>query len=162
MEALNTVEELLMESGDPHNPPPAEIVALLEGVKKIAVVGMSRDPKKPARRIPSYLASKGYEIIPVNPFADRILGKVAVDCVDVLTEPVDMVLIFRPSADAAVVMEKAMELEEKPAIWLQEGIMAPEQAAKARAAGFTVVQDLCTYKVHMAYAGDREAPAASV
>lgn len=162
MESLNKVAELLEESGDPNNPTAAEVVALLERVKKIAVVGMSRDPEKAARRIPGYLASKGYEIIPVNPFADRILGKPAVDCVDVLTEPVDMVLIFRPSADAAVIMEKAMELDEKPAIWLQEGIMAPEQAARAREEGFTVVQDLCTYKVHSAYTAEKEIPAASV
>jgi predicted CoA-binding protein len=159
MEPTKPVPELLQDSRDPDNPTADEIVTLLEAVKRIAVVGMSRSPEKAARRVPGYLASKGYEIIPVNPTADRILGKLAVDCLDDITEPVDMVLVFRPSKDAARVMERAMKRPERPAIWLQEGILAPETAKEARAGGITVVQDLCAYKVHAAYSGGMKATA---
>ena len=154
MEPTKPVPELLQDSTDPDNPTAEALVSLLEGVKRIAVVGMSRSPQKAARRVTSYLASKGYEIIPVNPTADRILGRPALDCLDDIHEPVDMVLVFRPSKDAARVMEKAMGRPERPAIWLQEGILAPEVAARARSEGITVVQDLCAYKVHAAYTGE--------
>ena len=61
-----------------------------------------------------------------------------------------MVLVFRPSEEAAKVAESAMRREERPIIWLQQGIQADEVAAIARGLGFTVVQDLCTFEVHRA------------
>ena len=115
--------------------------ALMERVRTIAVVGISRNPEKPARRVPSYLAAKGYEIIPVNPFVDEIFGKQAKDSLEEVEEPVDMVLIFRPSEEAAKIAEAAMKRDERPAIWLQKEIRADEMAAIARGLGFTVVQD---------------------
>ena len=61
-----------------------------------------------------------------------------------------MVLVFRPSEEAAEIAREAMAREEGPAIWLQEGIRADEVAAEAREKGLTVIQDLCIYKVHKA------------
>jgi len=87
-------------------------------------------------------------LIPVNPNVDKVLGREARASLAAVPEPVDMVLVFRPSEEAARVAEVAMAREEKPVIWLQEGIRADEVAARARAQGITVVQDLCTYKVH--------------
>jgi hypothetical protein len=142
------LRRLLDDSSDPDNPSPEEIEALLRDVQHIAVIGLSRDPEKPARRVPSYLAAKGFDVIPVNPNADRLLGRVSWPRVSDVPEPVDMVLIFRPSQDAARFVEEAMQRPEEPAIWLQSGIVADEAVRKARLAGRTVVQDLCVFRVH--------------
>jgi uncharacterized protein len=150
MDKLSPVEALLRESSDPENPPAAEIIRLFERMRRIAVVGMSRDPLKPARRVPSYLAAKGYDVIPVNPNAERVLGRPAHRTLSDVHEAVDMVLVFRPSEMAGAFIEEAARRKEGPAIWLQEGIRADAQAARARARGILVVQDLCSYKVHRA------------
>lgn len=147
---LSALQLLLDESEDRKNPGAEEMKQLMESVRTIAVVGISRNPEKPARRVPAYLAAKGYEIIPVNPFVDEILGKRAKDSLGDVAEPVDMVLVFRPSDEAAKIVEEAMRREERPVIWLQKGIRSDEVAAIARGLGFTVVQDMCTYEVHKA------------
>lgn len=150
MDRLESLRRLLRESSDPDNPPPEKIRDLFERLHRIAVVGLSRDPMKAARRVPSYLAAKGYEVIPVNPNADRILGRQAVGTLAEITDYLDMVVVFRPSAEAAAVVREAAARPARPAIWLQEGIRADEEAAQARAEGRLVIQDLCTYKVHRA------------
>jgi len=150
MNGLPELQSLLDESGDRDNPGPEEIKDLMESVRTIAVVGISRNPEKPARRVPAYLSSKGYDIIPVNPFVSEILGKTAKDSLKDVSEPVDMVLIFRPSEEAAKIAEAAMRRDERPAIWLQKEIRSDQMAAIARGLGFTVVQDLCTFEVHKA------------
>lgn len=148
MERLVALRHLLRESSDHANPSAERVRRLFESVHRIAVVGLSRDPGKAARRVPSYLAAKGYEIIPVNPFADRILGRKAFASLDAVDEPLDLVLVFRPSDQAGAVVEAASARPERPAIWLQEGIRADEETAAARARGLIVVQDVCAYKVH--------------
>lgn len=140
-------------SSDPDNPGMEEISRIIEETRTIAVVGLSRDPVKAARRVPSYMAAKGYDVIPVNPFAERILGKPARASLDDIVEPVDLVLVFRPPEEAAAVIRQAAKRPERPVIWLQEGIRDDEAAQEARARGLTVVQDLCIFKVHRALAG---------
>jgi predicted CoA-binding protein len=150
MNPLEKIQEILEVSQDPQNPTAQTVMDTLESVKRIAVVGISRNPEKAARRVPSYLATQGYEIIPVNPFVDRILGKEALDSLDQIQDPVDMVLVFRPSQEAAAIVSEAMGRKEKPAIWLQEGIRADEAVSRAREEGVRVIQDLCAYKIHRA------------
>lgn len=140
----------LSDSADPLNPPAPVLRELLASARNIGVVGMSRDPAKAARRVPSYLATKGYEIYPVNPFADRMLGRPVRRTLGQITDPLDIVLVFRPSEEAGDVVDQAATRPEQPAIWLQEGILAPEAAARARAEGIVVIQDLCIFKVHRA------------
>lgn len=118
----------------------------------MAVVGISRFPEKPARRVPAYLAAKGYEIVPVNPSADRILGRQAYARLDDVADPVDIVLIFRPSEQAGAFVRAAAARPERPAIWLSEGIRADAEIAAAREEGIMAVQDLCAYKAHRALA----------
>jgi len=154
MGGFKELQGLLDESGDRDNPGPEELRELMESVRSIAVVGISRNPEKPARRVPAYLASNGYDIIPVNPFVDEILGKKAKDSLMDVQEPLDMVLIFRPSEDAVKIVEAAMRRDERPAIWLQKEIRADQVAAIARGLGYTVVQDLCAYEVHKALIPD--------
>ena len=150
MPDLTVLRRLLAESSDDLNPSPERIEALFQRLHRIAVVGLSRDPAKAARRVPSYLAAKGYEIIPVNPRADRIMGKQAVSRLADVEDHLDLVVVFRPSAEAGAIITEAAARPGRPAIWLQEGIRSDEEAAAARAQGRLVVQDLCTYKVHRA------------
>jgi predicted CoA-binding protein len=150
MDVLEKLQSILDESHDPANPDAKALKELMESVRTIAVVGVSSNPEKPARRVPAYLAAKGYEVIPVNPFLDEAFGKKARDTLGEVEEPVDMVLVFRPSAEAAEIAAEALARDEEPAIWLQEGIRADEVAAEARSRGIAVVQDLCAYKVHKA------------
>lgn len=150
MDRLGRLRHLLEESSDRDNPSAEQLRDLFDRVKRLAVVGLSRDPAKAARRVPSYLAAKGYEVIPVNPHAERILGRTAYGSLDDVSEAVDMVVVFRPSGEAGGVLRQAAGRAERPAIWLQEGIRADGPADEARTAGLLVVQDLCTYKVHRA------------
>lgn len=150
-ERLSRVLEASSARGD--NPGPEAMRALIRGVDTIAVVGMSRDPMKAARRVPSYLAAMGAEVIPVNPLAGRMLGRLARKSLEDVTERVDMVLIFRPSTEVAPFVRAAAARPEKPVIWLPEGVRDDVAAAEARAAGCSVVQDLCIYRVHRAMGG---------
>lgn len=142
----------LRSSSDPANPSPEELRALFERVERIAVIGLSRDPRKAARRVPSYLAAKGYDVVPVNPYAERILGNEAFATLEEVPDRVDLVVIFRPSDQAGPFVREAMARPEEPAIWLQTGIRADEEVAEARAAGRIVVQDMCAFRVHRALA----------
>ena len=153
MKRAHLLRNLLADSSDPENPSPAELEQLFEEAETIAVVGLSRDPLKTARRVPSYLAAKGYDVVPVNPNARRLLGRPAVESLEELVEPVDVVVVFRPSSEAAGHVRAAAARPERPAIWLQEGILAPAEVEAARQAGLVVVQDLCAYRVHSALTG---------
>jgi len=144
------LDAALATSSDPETPGADEMHDIVRRTLRIAVVGISRDPTKAARRVPSYLATRGAEILPVNPNADRILGREASASLDDVGGEVDMVLVFRPSEEAAGVIRQAMRRPERPVIWLQEGIRHDAAAQEARDAGLTVVQDLCLYKVHRA------------
>ena len=154
MEDSERLGRLPRSSGDwANNPGPDEMRDLIRETDSIAVVGMSRDPVKPARRVPSYLAAMGARVIPINPLAGRMLGKPALKSLDELNEPVDMVLIFRPSDQVAPFVRAAAARPERPAIWLPEGVRDDVAAAAARATGIVVVQDLCIYRVHRAMGG---------
>jgi len=154
MSDLDRLRTVIARSGDPDNPPLNVLAEVIESTGLVAVVGLSRDPSKPSRRVPSYMATKGYELIPVNPVADRILGREARANLSDVHEAVDMVMIFRPSQEAGAFLAEAAQRPERPVIWLQEGIRHDEAAAAARADGLTVVQDLCFYQAHRALAED--------
>ena len=150
MDKIEQIKRLLSASSDPDNPPADTVAQLLTDVQHIAVVGLSRDLEKPARRIPSYLAAKGYDVIPVNPSAERLLGRRSHSKLRDVPSPVDLVLIFRPGPEADGVVAAAAERADQPSIWLQTGIRSPEAVARARALGRTVIQDLCVFRVHRA------------
>lgn len=142
------LERLLDESSDPENPPAQRLVELLTDTQTIAVVGLSRNLEKPARRVPSYLAAKGYDVIPVNPSAERLLGRRSYPTLSEVEETVDLVLVFRPSDEAGPFVEEAVRRDEEPAIWLQTGVRSEQEVLDARIRGRTVVQDLCIFRVH--------------
>ena len=150
MADLNRLRSVLDTSSDERNPSAQELQEIIEDVRVVAVIGMSRDPAKAARRVPSYMATKGYEVIPVNPYADRILGRTAYPTLDDVEEELDMALIFRPSDQVAPFLTAAASREENPVVWLQEGIRDDQAAQEAREGGTVVIQDLCFFKAHRA------------
>lgn len=148
MDSLSELRRLLLESSDPENPSAEALRDLLERTRRIAVVGISRFPEKPSRSVPAYLAARGYEIVPVNPNAERVLGRQAFARLADVPGPVDMVMIFRPSDQAGAFVREAAARPERPSIWLSEGIRADAEISAARAQGITAVQNLCAYKAH--------------
>jgi predicted CoA-binding protein len=153
MDQLHELRNVLADSADTENPSPEELRDLFDRVERLGVVGLSRFPEKAARRVPSYLAAKGYEIVPINPNAERILGRDAYGRLSEVPGELDMVIIFRPSEEAGQHVGDALKRPERLAIWLQEGILARDEVALARDSGITAVQDLCTFKVHRALYG---------
>jgi predicted CoA-binding protein len=123
------------------------IAELLASSKTIAVVGLSDRRIRPSYGVSQYMQSKGYRIIPVNPEVPEILGEKSYADVDSLPGPVDIVNIFRRSEFVPEVVDAAIRKGAK-AVWMQEGVIHEEAAAKARAAGLFVVMDKCILKEH--------------
>jgi predicted CoA-binding protein len=118
--------------------------------KTIAVVGLSANPEKPSHYVPKYLQEQGYTVIPVNPTAKgEILGKTVYPTLRVVPGQIDIVDIFRPTADVPPIVDDAIAIGAK-AIWMQEGIVNNAAADCARAAGLQVVMNKCIMKIHRA------------
>jgi predicted CoA-binding protein len=120
---------------------------ILTEYRNIAVVGLSPNPERPSHRVASYLAEQGYNIIPVNPSAQQILGRTSYPDLSSIPEPVEVVDIFRRSEEVISIVEEAIKVRAK-AIWMQEGVINEEAAARAREAGLMVVMDKCMRKEH--------------
>ena len=131
---------------------PAEKVAkirqILKDSKIIAVVGLSPKSHRPSHQVAQYLMEAGYTIIPVNPGQDTILGRTSYPNLRDIPTPVDMIDIFRRPEEVVPIVEDAIAIGAK-FIWMQEGIVNEEAAAKAEAAGLTVIMDRCTKIDHM-------------
>jgi len=126
--------------------------AIFECCRTIAVYGMSSDPKAASHRVPAYFASKGYNIIPINPHADKIIDRVVYHRIEDVRENIEVVQIFRPSDQAPAVVQEVLERKRKRgdinAIWLQLGIKSEEGRELAEKAGILFVQDRCMYEEH--------------
>ena len=144
------LDRVLGASADEENPSGEQLRELLGGVRRIAVIGLSRFPEKPSRQVPGYLAQRGYDVVPVNPHAERVMGRTAYPNLAAVPGEVDLVMIYRPSDQAGSFVREALARPERPAIWLSEGIRADAEIAEARRSGVTAVQDLCAYKVLVA------------
>jgi predicted CoA-binding protein len=118
---------------------PAEI---LNYARTVAVVGASRDPRKPSGSVPVRLQGHGFRIIPVNPTADELYGERAYPALAEVPGPVDIVEVFRPSEEAAEVARQAVALGAR-ALWLQLGLRSEEARRIAEAAGLDYVEDRC-------------------
>ncbi|WP_306211337.1 CoA-binding protein [Actinoplanes sp. RD1] len=115
---------------------------ILADADVIAVVGASRDPGKPAHSVPLQMLRHGWKIIPVNPFVPEIFGVPTVPTLADLPEPVDLVNIFRPAADAVEIVRQAAAIKA-PAVWLQSGIVSAEARRIATDAGMDYLEDRC-------------------
>ena len=123
------------------------IAELLQRSKTIAVVGLSSNPLRPSHGVTAYMQSHGYRIIPVNPAIKGALGEKAVGALSEIQEKIDIVDVFRRPEGVPEVVDEAIKLGV-PAIWLQEGVIHEEAAAKARQAVIFVVMDKCILKEH--------------
>ena len=115
---------------------------ILREFRSIAVVGLSRDPSKAAHAIPARIQRAGYRVIPVNPFVPEILGEKSYPTLAQVPFSVEVVLVFRPSAEAAAVAKDAVAIGAK-ALWLQQGIVSDEARRIAESAGMLYVEDRC-------------------
>lgn len=115
---------------------------VLRESRTIAVVGLSADWFRPSYFAAKYMQEHGYRIIPVNPKYAEILGEKCYPDLASIPDPVDMVDVFRKSADALPIAEQAIAIGAK-SLWLQIGVINEEAKQKAEAAGLTVVMDRC-------------------
>jgi predicted CoA-binding protein len=115
---------------------------ILADAKVIAVVGASREAWKPSHSVPLQMIRHGWRIIPVNPFAEDIFGLPTFKTLADIGEPVDLVDIFRPAADAVDIVRQAVAIKA-PAVWLQSGIVSAEARKIATDAGIDYVEDRC-------------------
>ena len=114
----------------------------------IAVVGCSSTPGKAAHDVPKYLLDQGYEVIPVNPYAEEIFGRKVPDTLSSVEDDVDLVDVFRPSDEVSDIVDEAIARDDVDVIWTQLGIRDDEAAARAEREGLEVVQDRCMKVEH--------------
>ncbi len=126
-----------------------DVERILRPPKTIAVVGLSDRPDRESHEIASYLQAQGYRIIPINPRIKETLGEKAYPSLGDVPDRIDIVQIFRRSADVPPVVEEAIALGA-PVVWMQSGIVNEAAAARAEAAGRTVVMDACLRSAHRA------------
>ena len=124
-----------------------ELRQILETTHTVAVVGLSDKPDRPGNRIPAYLQSQGYRIIPVNPKLSEALGEKAYPSLREIPVPVDVVDIFRRAEEVPPIVEDAIAIGAK-VVWMQLGIANEEAASRAKAAGLDVVMDTCMGATH--------------
>ena len=133
-----------------------QIRDILQKAKTVAVVGLSKEPEKDSNRVSFYLQKHGYRIIPVNPFADEVLGekcyKSLLDIPLEIQKTLDIVDIFRRAEDVPPVVEQSIQLKamigKSLVVWMQLGIINEQAAEAARRAGLIVVMDSCLMIEH--------------
>ena len=123
------------------------IPELLKTSRTIAVVGLSSRRFRPSYGVAEYMQRNGYRIIPVNPLIQSVLGEKSYPDLDSIPDRVDIVDIFRRPEFVLEIVESAIRKGAR-AIWMQEGVVHEEAAARAAAAGLAVVMDRCILKDH--------------
>lgn len=115
---------------------------ILHECRTFAVVGASPDAARPSNGVMRTLMARGYEVIPVRPGVDDVLGQTAFPTLEAIPHPVDVVDIFRRSDRAGTHVDEAIAIGAK-AVWLQIGVIDHDAADRARQAGLMVVMDRC-------------------
>ena len=116
-------------------------------MQTIAVVGMSPKPERPSHYVSMYMKDQGYNIIPVNPGHNEIAGIKCYPSLSEISEPVDVVDVFRRSEFILPIAESAINIKAK-ALWLQDGVINHEAAELAKDSGLIVVMDDCMLRRH--------------
>jgi O-acetylhomoserine (thiol)-lyase len=133
-----------MSSLDPIPYADAQLRAILQRVRTIAMVGASSNWNRPSYFVMKYLQGKGYRVIPVNPgvAGQELLGEPVYASLRDIPETVDMVDVFRPAREAPAIVEDAIAIGTK-VVWMQLGIRNDAAAAKAEEAGIEVIMNRC-------------------
>ncbi|HIC43327.1 MAG TPA: CoA-binding protein [Sulfurimonas sp.] len=121
---------------------------IFEDTKTIAIMGLSPDPSKASNRVAAYLQGQGFQIIPVYPKEDEILGEKVYRSLSEIPFSVDMVDVFRKPKALLLIAEECIKRGDVKCFWGQEGIVNNEAAALAQNAGIKVVQNKCTMVEH--------------
>ncbi|HEY6445489.1 MAG TPA: CoA-binding protein [Acidobacteriaceae bacterium] len=132
---------------------PAIIREMLDRAKTIAVVGLTDHDGRASYGVSRFMQNQGYRIVPVNPLIESSLGEKAWPDLDAayaaLDGKIDLVNVFRAPRHIPAIVDSVIRLKI-PCLWLQEGVVHPDAAAKAEAAGVKVVMDHCILKERMA------------
>jgi predicted CoA-binding protein len=121
------------------------IEAILSGSKTVAVVGISDKPDRPSHSVAKYLQERGYRVIPVNPLVTEVLGEKAYKSLLEIPERVDLVDVFRKSADVPPIAEEAVRIGAR-FFWMQEGVVSDRAREILDAAKIPCVMDRCVMK----------------
>lgn len=121
----------------------SDLKHILESAKTIAIVGLSANPSKDSNKVARYLKENGFKIIPVHPKEEEILGEKAVSSLDEISEPVDIVNVFRRPEQIVPHAEEAIR-NGAGVFWMQLGIENQEAAELLNEAGVDVVMNRCT------------------
>jgi len=125
-----------------------EIKEYFENTKTIAVIGCSPNPTKDSNKVAKYLLEAGYDMIPVYPKEEKILGQKVYRSLVEIDKPVDMVVVFRKPAVVSAVADACIERGDIKVLWTQIGIVNNEASQKAKEAGIAVVQNHCAMVEH--------------
>ncbi len=124
------------------NPPSAEVDELLRNAKRIAIVGLSDKPDRDSYQVAAYLMRAGYEIVPVNPAVDEVLGLKSYACLADIPGHIDIVDIFRKPDAIPPIVKEAIAIGAG-CVWMQLGIAHNASAREATDAGLKVIQSKC-------------------
>jgi uncharacterized protein len=128
-----------------------DVKPAIEISHRIAVIGVSASPEKPAHYVPEYMLENGYEIVPVNASManQELFGQTVRSSLSEIDGPVDMVDMFRRSEHLDGHLEDILALNPRPKyVWLQLGIRNDDFAAQLEAVGIEVIQDRCLMADH--------------
>lgn len=118
---------------------------ILSGMRRVAVVGASDNPARASHGITRFLVGKGLEVLPVNPALETLFDLPVYARLADVPGPVDVVDIFRRPEAVPPIVEEAIAIGAR-VVWMQEGIVNEEAAARARSQGLEVVMDRCIYQ----------------
>jgi predicted CoA-binding protein len=122
---------------------------ILRDFRRVAVVGISDRPERDSHRVAAYLQRAGYTVVPVNPNVTQVLGGRCWPSLEAAPGPIEVVDVFRRSELVGPVIDAAIAIGAK-AVWMQDGVVNEDAAARARAAGLLVVMDRCMLRDHAA------------
>ena len=118
---------------------------ILDGTRTVAVVGISDRPDRPSHVVAKYLQGRGLKVIPVNPMIGEVLGEKSYRSLSEIPGKVDLVDVFRKSADVPKVAEEAVRIGAR-FFWMQEGVWSEPAREILDAAGIPWVMDRCVKK----------------
>ena len=124
-----------------------QLRAILTNYRNVAVVGLSPNPDRPGNEVARYLLANGYNVIPVNPGVDEVLGLRSYPTLEDVPEPIEIVDVFRRSEYVPDIARSAVQIGAK-VLWTQLGVISAEGAEIATSAGLKVVMDRCILIEH--------------